>query len=250
MKRIVILCITGMMVLSLLLSGCTQKITTIRVATDATWPPFENVNEQTKQIEGLDIDLFNAIAAKEGLQPNYIKVDFDPLLAGLALCQYDVAISSITITDERKKDMNFSEPYFAAGQILTVRKDESGITGIESLAGKVIGAQIATTGADEAKKIQGASVKTYDDVDQAIVDLLNGQLDAVIADNPLALGYVARNSELLKTAGPVFTNESYGIAVCKKNTNLLARINKGLELVKSEGLIDQLTQKWITSAGK
>jgi polar amino acid transport system substrate-binding protein len=250
MRRLSVLCIIGMIVLSLFLSGCAQKITTIRVATDATWPPFENVNEQTKQIEGLDIDLFNAIAAKEGLQPNYIKVDFDPLLAGLALCQYDVAISSITITEERKKDMNFSDPYFAAGQILTVRKDESGITGIDSLAGKVIGAQIATTGADEARKIQGASVKTYDDVDQAIIDLLNGQLDAVIADNPLALGYIARNPDLLKTAGSVFTNESYGIAVCKKNTNLLARINKGLALVKSEGLIDQLTQKWITSAGK
>jgi len=250
MRRFFVPGITIGLILCVFLSGCAQKAVPIRVATDATWPPFEYVNDQTNKIEGLDIDLFSAIAAKEGLQVNYIKVDFDPLLAGIALCQYDVAISSITINDERKKDMNFSDPYFAAGQVLTVRKDNSAITGKDSLVGKNVGAQIATTGADEAKKIQGASVKTYDDVDQAIKDLLNGQLDAVIADNPLALGYVAKNPDLLKTAGPVFTNESYGIAVCKKNSNLLAKINKGLAAVKSEGLIDQLTQKWLTSAGK
>ncbi len=249
MRRVSILCISGWLILGLFLCGCAQKAAPIRVATDATWPPFEYVNSQTNKIEGLDIDLFSAIAAKEGLQVNYIKVDFDPLLAGLALCQYDVAISSITINDERKKDMNFSDPYFAAGQIVIVRKDNTEITGKDSLVGKKIGAQIATTGADEARKIQGANVKTYDDVDQAIKDLLNGQLDAVIADNPLALGYVAKNPDLLKTAGPVFTNESYGIAVCKTNSNLLAKINKGLAAVKSEGLIDQLTQKWLPTAG-
>jgi len=84
-------------------------------------------------------------------------------------------------------------------------------------------------------------VKTYDDVDQAIKDLLNGQLDAVIADNPLASGYVAKNPDLLKTAGHVFTNESYSIAVRKTNSNLLPKINKGLAARKSVDLIDQLT---------
>jgi ABC-type amino acid transport substrate-binding protein len=249
MRRMTIYCMAGFMVLSLLLSGCAQKETTIRVATDATWPPFEYVNSKTNQIEGLDIDLFNAIAAKQGLKLNIINVQFDPLLAGLAQCQYDVAISSITINDERKKDMNFSDPYFAAGQAIIVRKDDADITGKESLIGKRLGAQIATTGADEAKKIQGAAVKTYDEVDPAINDLLNNQLDAVIADNPLALGYVGKNPDLLKTVGPVLTNESYGIAVCKTNKSLLAKINKGLAEVKSEGLIDQLTKKWLSSSG-
>ena len=246
MRRMSIFCMTGLMILSLFVSGCAQKDTTIRVATDATWPPFESVNAQTNQIEGLDIDLFNQIAAKESLKIEYLNVQFDPLLAGLAQCQYDVAISSITITDERKKDMNFSDPYFAAGQTITVRKDNTDITGKDSLVGKRIGAQIATTGAEEAKKIQGAIVKTYDEVDPAINDLLNGQLDAVIADNPLALGYVGKNPDLLKTVGPVLTNESYGIAVCKTNASLLSKINKGLAEVKSEGLIEQLTKKWLS----
>lgn len=250
MKRLRNGWICGLWILGVLLSACAQKPSTIRVGTDATWPPFETVNAKTQQIEGLDIDLFNAIATKEGLTPEYIKVDFDPLLAGLKMCAYDVAISAITITDERKKDMNFSDPYFAAGQIVMARTDETGITGLDSLAGKKIGAQIGTTGADEAKKVQGASVNTYDDVDQAVQDLLNGQLDAVVADNPLALGYVANHPDQIKIAGPVFTSESYGIAVCKTNPGLLSKINKGLAAVKSEGVIDQLTQKWISQEGK
>jgi polar amino acid transport system substrate-binding protein len=249
MKRISIFCVTGFMILGLFSSGCAQKDTTIRVATDATWPPFEYVNTQTNQIVGLDIDLFNAIAQKEGLKVDIINVQFDPLLAGLAQCQYDVAISSITITDDRKKDMNFSDPYFAAGQTITVLKGNTDITGKDSLAGKRIGAQIATTGADEARTIPGAIVKTYDEVDLAINDLLNDQLDAVIADNPLALGYVGKYPDKLKITGPILTNESYGIAVCKSNTSLLSKIDKGLAEVKAEGLIDQLTQKWLSSSG-
>jgi len=149
MRRVCILCITGWLVLGLFLSGCAQKVAPIRVA---TWPPFEYVTRQTNKIEDLDTDLFSAITAKRGLQVDYIKVDFDPFLAGLALCQYDVAISSITINDEHIKDMNYSDPHFPVGQVITVRKGRTEITSKKSLVGKKIEAQIATTGADEAKK--------------------------------------------------------------------------------------------------
>ena len=89
------------------------------------------------------------------------------------------------------------------------------------------------------------TVKNYDDIGLAFQDLINGQIDAVIADNPLALGYVGQNPDTLKVVGEAFTDEFYGIAVCKTNTELLEKINKGLASVKADGLVDQLTTKWI-----
>lgn len=246
MKRLYWYVLTGLILLSLL-AGCAQKPAKIRIATDATWPPFEYVNEQTKAIEGFDIDLFKAIAEKEGLEVEFINVAWDPLLAGVAQCQYDAAISSITITEDRKKQMLFSDPYFEAGQLVTVRKDNTVITGKDALAGKVAGAQIGTTGAFEVEKIKGATLKTYDDIGLAFQDLINGQIDAVVADNPLALGYVGKHPDKLKTVGAVFTNEVYGIAVCKTKTDLLAKINSGLKAVKKEGLIEKLVKKWLSS---
>src|SRR4029450_5647633 len=152
------------------------------VASDATWPPFEMIDEKSKEIVGFDVDLMKAVAAKGGFDVEFVNVGFDPLLAGMAQCQYDAAISSITITDDRKKSMLFSDPYFEAGQVVTVRSDNNDIPGKDSLSGKKVGAQIGTTGALEVEKISGVSLKTYDSVDLAYQDLLNGQVDAVIAD--------------------------------------------------------------------
>lgn len=245
MKRLLTL-VTVILLASFALSACQQSAKgVVKVATDATWPPFESVDETTKEIVGFDIDLMKAIAEKGGFKVEFINVGFDPLLAGVSQCQYDAAISAITITEERKKSMAFSDPYFAAGQIVTVRKDNTDITGKDSLAGKTVGAQIGTTGAIEVEKISGATLKTYDDIGLAFQDLMNGQIDAVVADNPLAIEYVGKNSDKLKTVGDVFTDEYYGIAVCNKNTDLLNKINKGLAAVKAEGLIDQFTKKWI-----
>jgi len=246
MKRIILYVLLGLLLLSLL-SGCGQPTAKVRIATDATWPPFESVNEQTKEIEGFDIDLMTAIAEKAGLEIEFMNVAWDPLLAGIAQCQYDAAISAMTITEERKKQFLFSDPYFEAGQIVTVRVDTTDIANKDALAGKVAGAQIGTTGSFEIEKVAGATLKTYDDIGLAYQDLMNGQIDAVVADNPLALGYVGEYPDKLKAVGGVFTEENYGIAVCKTNTELVEKINAGLKAVKDEGLVEQFVQKWLSS---
>jgi polar amino acid transport system substrate-binding protein len=247
MKRHLSIILIILVIAAFALSACggAKAPAKIRVAMDATWPPFESVDETTKQIVGFDPDLIKAIAEKENLDIELVNVSWDPLLAGMAQCQYDAAISAMTITDERKQSFNFTDPYFAAGQVVTVRNDDTSITGKDSLSGKKVGVQLGTTGDIEAQKIAGAEVKNYDDIGLAFQDLLNGQVDAVIADNPLALGYIGKNAGKLKTAGDVFTDEFYGIAVCKTNTDLLAKLNSGLAKVKSEGTIDKLSKKWI-----
>jgi len=249
MKNVFVRVCFLVLIVAMVLSACSPAATKkIVIVTDATWPPFESVDEATKEIVGFDIDLIKAIAAKENLDIEIQNVQWDPLLAGIAACQYDAAISAMTITDERKKQFAFSNPYFAAGQVVTVQIGNSDIAGKDSLSGKTVGAQLGTTGEIEGNKIAGATVKPYDDIALAFQDLMNGQVDAVIADNPLAIGYVGKNSDKLKTVGQVFTDEYYGIAVCKTNTDLLAKLNDGLAKVEAEGTIDTLTAKWL--AGK
>jgi len=245
MKRLFWYVLIGLILFSLVLTSCAQKTEKLRIATDATWPPFEYVSEETKEIEGFDIDLMIAIAEKEDLDIEFINVAWDPLLAGIAQCQYDAAISSISITEERAKAMLFSDPYFQVGQLVTVGIDNTAIKSKDDLAGKVAGAQIGTTGSFAIEEIDGATLKTYDDIGLAFQDLINGQIDAVVADNPLAYGYVGRNPDKLKTVGDIFTSEDIGIAVCKDNPDLLEKINSGLKTVKAEGLIEQLIDKWL-----
>ncbi|MBU0490595.1 MAG: basic amino acid ABC transporter substrate-binding protein [Chloroflexi bacterium] len=217
----------------------------ITVATDATWPPFEYVDESTKEIVGFDIDLLKAVAKEANLELEFTNVGWDPLLAGMAAGQYDAAISAMTITEERRKQFDFSNPYYDAGQLIVVRADQTGIEKPADLAGHVCGAQIGTTGAMEIQKVEGATLKTYDTIDLAYMDLINGQVDAVIADNPLAVGYVNLHKGKIMGVGQPFTEEQYGIAVRQGAPEILDRINKGLKIVLDRGIIKDLEAKWL-----
>ena len=251
MKRKLFILLSVVVALSLLLAACSagagagaQKV---RVATEAAYPPFEMVNEQTKELEGFDIELMNAIAQKAGFEVEYQNTPFDSVLAGMATCQFDAAVSAITITAERAEKIAFSDPYINAGQVTTVKVDNTAITGPADLTGKTIGVQLSTTGQIEAEKIEGATVKPYDTVDLAFLDLANGQVDAVVADYPTTLNYVNKMKDKIKTTGDIFTDESYGVAVCKKNTELLEKINKALAEMKSDGSLQKLEEKWLAA---
>lgn len=245
MKRVGLYLFVVVLVTGLLLTACQPQSKKVRVATDATWPPFEMIDESTKLPIGLDVDLMTEIAKKGSFEVEFVNAPFDSVLAGVAECQYDAAISAITITEERKASMAFSDPYFAAGQMIAVHIENTDINGKDDLAGKKVGAQLATTGEIEAQKIPDVDYKGYDSIDLAFLDVINHQRDAVIADGPLAVGYVGKNPDKLKLVGTAFTDENYGIAVCNKNTDLLKKINDGLAALKAEGFLDQLTTKWL-----
>ncbi len=245
MKKVSLFVISVLLITAVLLSACTSgSATKVRVASDATWPPFEMVDETTKELVGFDIEMVNAIAAEAGFEVEFINVGFDPLLAGISQCQYDAAVSAITITSDRAENMLFSDPYLNAGQIVTVQIDNTTINSKDDLSGKTVGAQIGTTGAIEVEAIAGATLTTFDTVDLAYLALQNGQIDAVVADSPTAAGFVAQNADKLKMVGSVFTDENYGIAVCKTNTELQAKINAGLAAIKANGTFDALLTKY------
>jgi polar amino acid transport system substrate-binding protein len=246
MKRLLWLLLVGIVAVGVLLAGCTGGggPDKIYVATDATWAPFEYVDTETGEIVGFDIDLFDAIAERADLDVEYVDVDWDALLAGMAEGTYDAAISSITIKPDRLEKMNFSIPYMIAGQIITTLKSNTDITGPETLAGKRVGVQTGTTGDDYAQSMNGTEVVGYDDIPLAFVALMTNQIDAVICDDPVASGYVDKY-DILKTVGEVLTHEEYGIAVPKGKEDLLEKINAALEELLDEGIIEELTAEWL-----
>jgi polar amino acid transport system substrate-binding protein len=219
----------------------------IVIATDATWPPMEFVNEQ-KQIVGFDIDLMNAAAKEGGFTVEFKNTAWDGIFAGLAAGKYDAVMSSVTITDERKKTMDFSIPYINAGQVLIVRNDTSGVTVLADLKGKSVGAQIGTTGYFEIEKVQGVTPKAYDELGLAIEDLANKRIDGVVADTPIAADFALQNpnyKDKLKIVGEPFTDELYGVAVQKGNTKVLDAVNKGLKAVLDKKIDEKIKDQWL-----
>ncbi len=228
-------------------TGCAQKKSKIVVASDATWPPMEFVDEN-KNIVGFGPDMMNAIAAAAGFEIEIKNTAWDGIFAGLAAGSYQAISSSVTITDERKATMDFSEPYVNAGQVLVVQKTTEGVEKLADLTGKKVGAQIGTTGAIEIGKVAGVELATYDEVGLAFEDLANGRIVGVVADSPIAADFAMQNAKFkdkLMIVGTPFTDEWLGIAVKKGDEKTLKLINDGLAKIKADGTLDKIAAKWL-----
>jgi polar amino acid transport system substrate-binding protein len=249
MKKLLWLSMVAFLAIILISTSCSSgssgtKITQITVATDAEWPPFEYLDSKTKDIIGFDIDVMNAIGQDQNLQISYSNVAFDLLLSGMTQGKYDVAISSITASAERKKNMLFSDPYFTTGQMVVVSIDNTKIKNMETLEG-LVGVKNMTTGATEVGKIKTATLKPFDNFTLAFQELINGQIQAVVCDNVVALGYLAKNPTKIKSVGGLYATEDYYIVVARGKTDLLKSINIGIKDIKTNGKIAQISKKWL-----
>lgn len=246
MKKAIIVLLIIVMAMSF--AGCKKQNSKVTVASDPTFPPFEFLDEETKAMSGIDIDIMNAIAENQKFEVEYVNVGFDALVPAMAACQYDAAISGITITEERKANMSFSEPYYGTGLKLTVKEGNEDLSSLEALNGKVVGSQIGQTGAMMAMEWKDAGsiadFKGYDYLDTAFLDLKNGQIDAVLTDASTAEEY-AKTLGGIVTVGDLFSSEEYGIVVCQKNTELLEKINTGLAAIKADGTLDKIMSNYI-----
>jgi polar amino acid transport system substrate-binding protein len=241
--------LTGLVIAALVFgfAACAKKTTKIVIATDATWPPMEMVDE-SKNIVGFDIDLMNAAAKAGGFEVEFRNTAWEGIFAGLEGGKYDAVMSSVTITDERKGTMDFSVPYINAGQILVVKNAVTGVEKLADLAGKTVGAQMGTTGAFEIDKVADVKKKEYDEIGLAFADLANGRIDGVVCDTPVAAQYALQNDEYkgtLKIVGVPFTDEYYGVAVKKGNKKVLDTLNKGLQKVLDSGENKTIEAKWL-----
>ena len=234
--------------LSLLVALSTPVLanTTIVFATDATWPPMEMVNDQ-KQVVGYSIEYMTAAGKEAGFTPVFKNTAWDGIFAGLDNKKYDAIVSSVSITEDRKKAMDFSEPYYTVRQALIVPK-ASTAKSLADLKGQKVGGQIGTTGYFAIKAAEGVEPKSYDEVGLAMEDLNGGRIAAVVCDDPVAANYALdKYNDTLKIAMVIETGEAehYGVAVQKGNTKTLELINKGILAVKAKGLDKELMQKWM-----
>ena len=213
-----------------------------RVATEATFPPFEF--QQGGQLTGFDIDLMRAIGKEADLNIDFRNLPFDGIIPALQARTVEAAISGMTITAERAQAISFSRPYFRAGLAIAVREDNQTIKNFEDLKGKRIAVQIGTTGALEATKIPGAVVSQFDSAALALQELINGRVEAVVNDKPVTL-YAIKQAGLrgVKVVGELLTEEFYGIAL-PKNSPYLQLINDALGRVIESGQYDVIFQQW------
>ena len=221
----------------------TENPDVVHVVTDATYRPFEYVNEK-RELVGYDIDLFRAIGEIAGFETRFQHQTFDGGLAGLRTGKFDAMISAMTITEERQKTFLFSDPYYDAAQVVAVREDETQINSFEDLEGRNIGAARGTTGYLKAVEVPKAQVLEYDSIELAFTALQIGSVDAVVNDEPTSRAVAAKRGGFKLVGGPL-TKEQYGIAMMKGSEELAGRINAALKQLKENGELDRLHQKWI-----
>ncbi|PFO01221.1 glutamine ABC transporter substrate-binding protein [Bacillus sp. AFS076308] len=218
-----------------------------KVGVDTTYPPFEY--KDGNEYKGIDIDLINAIAKNQGFKIELNPMDFGGIIPAMQANQLDVAIAGMSITDERKKVVDFSTPYFDAGLTVVVKKDNSTIKSVKDLKGKTVAVKKGTTGAEyaqaNASKL-GINVVQFNDSPAMFQEVSNGNADALIEDYPVISYAIAQKDLGLKIVGDRLNGDQYGIAVLKgQNKDLIEKINKGLAELKKDGTYDKIVKTYL-----
>lgn len=213
------------------------------VGTDAAYAPFESQNEKG-EIVGFDIDVVKAIAAKAGFEVKFVNTPWEGIFNALGQGDRDLVASAVTITEERKQTMDFSDPYFDAQQLIAV-KEGSKVAKFADLKKLKVGVQTGTTGDEAVTKLLGktsTNIKRFESTPLALKELEAGGVDAVVADNGVVVHYVANNpgGKFKTVSDPEFVPEQYGIALKKGNAELLAKVNQGLAAIKADGTYDRI----------
>ncbi|WP_156182528.1 ABC transporter substrate-binding protein [Faecalibacterium prausnitzii] len=216
----------------------------LTMATNATFPPYEMTTD-SGEIEGIDVDTAKAIAEKLGLELQIDDMDFDAALLSVQQGKADIVMAGVTVTDERKAVMDFSDSYATGIQSIIV-PNGSDIASPDDLAGKKIGTQRGTTGYIYCSDDFGDdAVVAYDDGLTAVQALKNGQVDAVVIDNAPATEYVAANPGLV-ILDTSYAEEDYAIGMAKGSA-LEDAVNAALEELKADGTLQSIVDKYITA---
>lgn len=242
--------------LMLLVPGCSRKeapdsdaLTRVRqagelvIGTDATYPPFEN--KVGSELIGFDIELGKAVARELGIQPRWVNSTFDGIFPALLSRKFDMVISAVTITPERQKTLAFSDPYYDAGQVISLRQEQPLLT-VDDLSGKTVGVQINTTAHVMMESRPGVRLKKFNSIDLAFLDLQNGRLDAVVNDAPTTRYMLKQSFPSLVVAGAPFTSEHYGMAFHPDDQSLVKAVNKALAEIRASGEYDRLYAQFFT----
>lgn len=219
-----------------------RRLGEIQIGTDATYPPFET--KVGDAYEGFDIDLAEAMAREIGIRIVWNNVSWDGIFPGLLANKYDMIVSAVTITPERVEKMAFSTPYYDAGQIITVQKNETVISKLDHLTAKAVGVQVNTTSQFMLERQGGVDIRKYASMDLALLDLQQGRLQAVIGDAPTVQWMIGQSFPELKTVGDLLTQDQYGYVFRPEDPDLVQVINQALAKMRTNGTYDALYAKW------
>jgi ABC-type amino acid transport substrate-binding protein len=214
---------------------------TLSVGSDIPYPPFEQ--GKPGNYTGFDIELVEAIAEKIGRKAEFHDTSFETIFRDVAQGKFDAVASAATITEEREKAVDFSNPYYLSEQAVLV-KEGSPIKSLGELSGKTVAVQQGTTGQELAKEKSGASeIRPFPEGPDAVNALKSGTVEAVVIDAPVAQEAVEKSGGI-EIAEKVPTEEEYGIAVAQGEEELLDEINEGLEEVEEDGTYKKIYEKW------
>jgi polar amino acid transport system substrate-binding protein len=221
-----------------------KQTKTLTVGTDATFPPFEFKNDK-KEYDGFDIDLIGAVGKELGAdQVKFVDTEFKGLIPGLQGKKFDMIVSAMYITDERKKTIDFSDTYYPGGLCVVVKKDNNAIHGIDDLKGKKVSVQMGTKSAkflqEKHPEVQLVQVETNVDM---FMQLESGRADAVVTGKPAAKVY-EKTHGTVKVLDQTLTEELYGYGIRKEDPQLTKAVNQALKTLKGNGKYNEIVQKW------
>lgn len=233
-------------------AGVAAAQETLRLGTEGAYPPF-NFIDSSGQVTGFDVDIGLALCEKMGVKCEIVAQDWDGIIPGLLAKKYDFIIASMFITDERKKQVSFTDPYYLAAMTHAAPKD-SGITEFtdEAMAGKVIGAQSGTTQANFVEQVYpSADIRLYPTQDEVNLDLASGRLDLQVGDMLPLLEWVNTTEdgtccELIgePITDPKFVGEGVGIAVRQEDNELREKLNAALKEIREDGTYKAINDKY------
>ena len=217
----------------------------LRVGSDTTYPPMETVDAATGQIVGFDVDVVNAVCEKINCKAEFVTTAWDGIFGALQQGEFDLVASGVSITDERKQTMDFSDPYIVVSQAVLMRVEDEGMT-IDDIknGGKKLAAQTATTNATLAEELVGRdNVALYDTFTGAVVALQNGDVAGVIIDGTSAAAYEKEFAGSLIIGIKGLKSDPLGL-VFRKGDEKVAAFNEGLAAIVADGTMEKLTAKY------
>lgn len=218
---------------------------TITVAVENAYPPFNYIDQNTNEPMGWDYDTVREICKRLNCTPEFKQAAWDGIFPAMQAGEYDMLADGVTITDERKKMVDFSEPYVTIGQVLLIQagKDIPDLAAFKADQNVKVGTQIGTTNEIVAKDNFGDRVKSFEDFGGAVAALLSGDVDAVVIDTVTAVGFINENPGKLKV-GPTLTSDEQLAFVFPPGSDLTSAVNAALDSMKADGTLKQLNDKW------
>ncbi|EPP6631263.1 basic amino acid ABC transporter substrate-binding protein [Campylobacter upsaliensis] len=238
--------------LSLFVVACSDTSTTnndsnaslsLRVGTAPNYKPFDY--KEDAKLMGLDIDLVNEIAKREGIELTWVEMSFDGLIPALKTGKIDMIASAMSATEDRRKSVDFSDVYYTTKNLYIKKKDNEALNSKEDLEGKIIGVQLGTLQEPAAKAIKDTKVQSNESLSVVIMELKEGKIDAVVADKDVSTGYLKENADLIGFFEEEDGSEGFSFAFDKdKQKEAIEKFNKGLKDLKADGTYEQILTKY------